>query len=121
MPRRKKTESTQAQHRRKKAAAPTKAEAPSIASQQDPKLAEAEKKLIEKYKLVDIVPGTLRHGAKEGWGNKRVITIRCVSCNAERTVATSYLFHVYHCTSCAKRIKKEARKSQREAKKEGGD
>ena len=124
MPRRKKdksTEETQAQHGRKKSAASQDPEAPPVAPQQDPKLAEAEKELIAKYPLVDIVPGSLRNGANEGWGKKRIITIRCISCNKEPIVATSDLFHVYHCTSCAKEVKKEARKAQRESKKEGRD
>jgi hypothetical protein len=78
-------------------------------------------KIDAKYPLVDIVPGSLRDGAAEGWGNKRIVTIRCVACNTERIVATSDLFHVYHCIPCAKRIKKEARKSQKESKKESRD
>jgi hypothetical protein len=123
MPRRKKdksTEETQAQHGRKKAAVSPEPEAPP-APEQDPMLAEAEQELIAKYPLVDITPGSLRDGAAEGWGKKRIVTIRCVACNKERIVATSDLFHVYHCVACAKRIKKEARKSQGEAKKESRD
>jgi hypothetical protein len=123
MARRKKhqsTEETQARHGRKKAAVSPEAEAPPVAPQQDPKLAEAEKELIARYPLVDVVPGSLRDGAAEGWGKKRIVTIRCVACNKERVVATSDLFHVYHCLTCAKRIRKEARKAQKEAKKEGG-
>ncbi len=121
MPRRKKdqlTEETQPQHGRKKSAASPEPEALPT-PQQDPKLAEAERELIAKYPLVDIVPGSLRHGSNEGWGNKRIVTIRCVTCNKERIVATSDLFHVYHCVACAKEVKKEARKAQKEAKKEG--
>jgi hypothetical protein len=75
MPRRKKdksTEETQAQHGRKKSAASPEAEAPPVAPQQDPKLAEAERELLAKYPLMDIVPGSLRNGAIEGWGDKRM-------------------------------------------------
>jgi hypothetical protein len=90
-------------------------------STEDPKLVDAEKELIAKYPLVHLVPGSLRHGSNEGWGNKRIITICCVACSTERIVATSDLFHVYHCVACAKEVMKEARKVKREAKEEGRD
>jgi hypothetical protein len=77
---------------------------------QPPELAAAEAELARKYPHVRIKPGSLRVGGTEGWGNKRIITILCINCNAERTLATSDLFHVRHCQACAKADKKAARK-----------
>ncbi|MDB5312969.1 MAG: hypothetical protein JWO38_7171 [Gemmataceae bacterium] len=71
-------------------------------SQHDPVLQAAEQQLMEKYPLANIKTGSLRPGASEGWGSKRIVTILCGACNAERTVATSDLFHVRHCRDCAK-------------------
>src|SRR5262245_53341131 len=60
---------------------------------QSPGLAQAERALMELYPNVNIEVGSLRAGAAEGWGNKRLVTIRCAACNRPRTVATSDLFH----------------------------
>src|SRR5579884_422497 len=87
---------------------------------QDPALAEAEQQLAKKYPAAAIKPGSLRPGAPEGWGGKRVVTIRCVGCGAERTVATSDLFHVSRCADCARAAKKAARQARREVQKEAG-
>jgi hypothetical protein len=80
---------------------------------QSPGLAEAERKLMEKYPNVNVVVGSLRAGAAEGWGNKRVVTILCAACNRPRTVATSDVFHVRHCEECAGAAKKAARRVKR--------
>jgi hypothetical protein len=82
---------------------------------QSPGLAQAERELMERYPTVNIEIGSLRPGAAEGWGNKRIVTIRCAACNRPRTVATSDLFHVSHCEECAKAAKKAGRRERREA------
>jgi hypothetical protein len=80
---------------------------------QSPGLAQAERELMAKYPHVNIEIGSLRPGAAEGWGNKRIVTIRCAACNRPRTVATSDLFHVSHCEECAGAAKKAARREKR--------
>ena len=77
-------------------------------------LAAAEAELVRKYPNVAIKPGSLRPGAAEGWGNKRVVTIVCRVCQVnERVVATSDLFHVSTCPPCSKAAKKAARKAKK--------
>jgi hypothetical protein len=84
---------------------------------QPPVLAAAEAELVRKYPHVRIKPGSLRLGAAEGWGNKRVATIVCSACQVnERVVATSDLFHVSMCPQCAKAAKKAARKAKMQSK-----
>jgi hypothetical protein len=80
--------------------------------EQDPKLTEAERVLVERYPLVNIVAETLRLGEGKGFGSKRVVTIKCGNCNVERTLATSDLFHVRYCEACANHAKKEAKKAK---------
>jgi hypothetical protein len=83
-------------------------------SAQPPELAAAEAELVRKYPHVRIKPGSLRLGAAEGWGNKRVVTIVCSACQVnERVVATSDLFHVSTCPQCSKAAKKAARKAKK--------
>jgi hypothetical protein len=80
---------------------------------QSPELAAAETELGRKYPHVRLKPRSLRLGAAEGWGNKRVVTIVCSACQVnERVVATSDLFHVNMCEQCAKEAKKAARKAK---------
>jgi hypothetical protein len=82
-----------------------------------PHLAAAEAELVRKYPHVRIKPGSLRLGAAEGWGNKRIVTIVCSSCKVnERVLATSDLFHVSMCEECAKAAKKAARKAKNQPK-----
>jgi hypothetical protein len=116
MPRPKTTTDTieQAPAKRGRKKAPPPAEMPPTAPQQEPSLAEAERELIAKYSRVNIVPGSLRHGGPEGWGDKRIVTITCMACTQKRIVATSDIFHVAHCVECAKQVKKEARKAKKE-------
>ncbi len=77
----------------------------------DPALAEAERQLAAKYPHVQVVPGSLRPGAAEGWGTKRIVDLTCVDCGTRRTVATSDVFHSNgRCLSCSKAAKKAARK-----------
>jgi hypothetical protein len=80
---------------------------------QSPDLAEAERKLTERYPNVTVEVGSLRPGAAEGWGTKRVVTIRCAACDRPRTVATSDLHHVRHCEECADAARKAARRDKR--------
>jgi hypothetical protein len=80
---------------------------------QSPGLAQAERELMAKYPNVNIEIGSLRSGAAEGWGNKRIVTIRCAACNRPRIVATADLFHVSHCEECAGAAKKAARREKR--------
>src|SRR5262249_3947627 len=87
---------------------------PSPAPLPDQGLTEAEQALAAKYPMVDIKPGSLRPGASEGWGNKKIVTIRCASCNAERILATSDLFHCCLCSVCSKQARKEARQARKE-------
>jgi hypothetical protein len=80
---------------------------------QSAELATAEAELVRKYPHVRIKPGSLRLGATEGWGNKRVVTIVCSECQVnERVVATSDLFHVSTCPQCSKAAKQAARKAK---------
>jgi hypothetical protein len=84
---------------------------------QPPELAAAETELAHKYPHVRIKPGSLRLGAAEGWGNKRVVTLVCSACHVnERVVATSDLFHVSHCEECARSAKRAARKAKKQSK-----
>jgi hypothetical protein len=80
---------------------------------QSPGLGQAERALMAKYPNVNVVVGSLRAGAAEGWGAKRVVTILCAACNRPRTVATSDLFHVSHCEECAGAARKAARRDKR--------
>jgi len=81
---------------------------------QPPELAAAETELARKYPHVRIKPGSLRLGATEGWGNKRIVTIVCSACQVtERVVATSDLFHVSTCPQCSKAAKNAARKAKK--------
>jgi hypothetical protein len=83
---------------------------------QPPELAAAETELARKYPHVRIKPGSLRLGAAEGWGNKRVVTIVCSACRVnERVVATSDLFHVSTCPECSKAAKKAAGKAKKQS------
>ena len=68
----------------------------------------AEREFRAKYPKAGIVQGTLRPGAKEGFGNKRVVTIRC-RCGAKRTVATSDVFHIKGCEECTRKLRNAAR------------
>jgi hypothetical protein len=79
-------------------------------------LAAAEAELVRKYPNVNIEVGSLRAGAAEGWGNKRLVTIRCAACSRPRTVATSDLFHVSRCEDCSNSAKKATRKAKKQAK-----
>jgi hypothetical protein len=80
-------------------------------------LAAAEAELVRKYPHVGIKAGSLRPGAAEGCGNKRVVTIVCSACQVnERVVATSDLFHVGRCEECARAAKKAARKAKKEGR-----
>jgi hypothetical protein len=82
---------------------------------QSPELAAAEAELVRK--VAGIKPGSLRPGAAEGWGNKRVVTIVCSACRVNpRVVATSDLFHVNMCEECAKAAKTAARKAKSQSK-----
>jgi hypothetical protein len=84
---------------------------------QPPDLAAAEAELARKYPHVAIKPGSLRLGAAEGWGTKRIVTIVCTACQVnERLVATSDLFHVSTCPQCSKAAKKAARKAKQQSK-----
>jgi hypothetical protein len=84
---------------------------------QTPELVAAEAELGRKYAHVRIKPGSLRLGAADGFGNKRIVTIVCSTCNVnERVVATSDLFHVSMCLQCSKAAKKAARKVKKQAK-----
>jgi hypothetical protein len=84
---------------------------------QPSELAAAEAELVRKYPHVRIRPGSLRLGAAEGWGNKRIVTIVCGACEVnERDVATSDLFHVSMCQQCSKTAKKAARKAKKEGR-----
>ena len=84
---------------------------------QPAELAAAEAELVRKYPHVGLKPGSLRPGAAEGWGNKRVVTIVCRVCQVnERVVATSDLFHVGRCEECARAAKKAARKAKKEGR-----
>jgi hypothetical protein len=80
-------------------------------------LAASEIDLARKYPNVAINPGSLRLGAAEGWGNKRIVTIVCSACQVnKRVVATSDLFHVSTCPQCSKAAKKAARKGKKQSK-----
>jgi len=83
---------------------PRRRKNPKPAFEQDPALQEAERQLIEKYgNVVHIVPGSLRPaGGRPAFGNKRTVVIKCSSCNQERTLATSDLFHCHHCKDCSR-------------------
>ena len=84
---------------------------------QPPDLAAAETEVARKYPHVRIKPGSLRFGATEGWGNKRIVTIVCSACQVnERVVATSDLFHVGRCEECSRAAKKAARKAKKEGR-----
>jgi hypothetical protein len=84
---------------------------------QPAELAAAEAELGRKYPHTTIKLGSLRPGAAEGFGSKRIVTIVCSACNVnERIVATSDLFHVSGCEDCSKAPKKAARKAKRQAK-----
>jgi hypothetical protein len=84
---------------------------------QPAELVAAEAELGRKYRDAGIKPGSLRLGAVEGFGNKRIVTIVCSACHVnERVVATSDLFHVSRCEGCSKAAKKAARKAKKQAK-----
>jgi hypothetical protein len=75
--------------------------------------AEAERVLAAKYPHVKVVPGSLRPGAAEGWGSKRVLDLTCVDCGTKRTVATSDLFHSdSRCAACSKAAKRAGKKRE---------
>jgi hypothetical protein len=96
--------------------APSAGPAPDVAAQ-PPELAEAQAELARKYSQLRIKPGSLRLGAAEGWGNKRIVTIVCGACKVnERVLATSDLFHVSMCEECAKEAKKSVRKAKTQSK-----
>jgi hypothetical protein len=100
------------------AAEPTSEEVPAPPAPdlpaQPPELAAAEAELARKYPNVAIKPGSLRPGAAEGWGNKRLVTLVCSACQVnERVVATSDLFHVAHCVACARGARKAAKKAKK--------
>ena len=99
--------------RKPKEAAPRTPDFPA----QSPELAAAEAELARKYPHVRIKPGSLRLGAAEGWGNKRVLTLVCIACQVnERVLATSDLFHVSRCEECSNAAKKAARKAKTQSK-----
>ena len=76
------------------------------AVEQNEELAEAEADLTRRYPDRRIKPGSLRHaGAVPGFGTKRTVVIVC-DCGADRTLATSDLFHVRQCAGCARQAKK---------------
>jgi hypothetical protein len=78
---------------------------------QDPAMQKAERQLVAKYPLVNIQPGSLRGaGERSEHPGKRTVVILCGRCNRERVLATSDLFHVRYCESCAKVERKAARK-----------
>ena len=84
---------------------------------QPAELVAAEAELGRKYPDAGIKPGSLRPGAAEGWGNKRVVTIVCRVCQVnERVVATSDLFHVGRCEECSRAAKKAARKAKKQSR-----
>jgi hypothetical protein len=122
MPRRKKADSTAApseprKRRRRKNGEPTEpvlAQEPAPESPaQDPALQEAEQQLIEKYPNVNIKPGSLQPaGGRPEFGSKRTVIILCAACNKERVLATSDLFHVSHCSECARAAKKANHKKE---------
>jgi hypothetical protein len=83
---------------------------------QGPAMQEAERQLVGKYPLVNIKPGSLRGaGERPDHPGKRTVVILCGRCNRERVLATSDLFAVRFCVSCAKIARKEARKAKKEA------
>lgn len=95
--------------RRKPAAAENQTPLPTPA----PEFAPDEKKYAERYPGHRFVPGSLSQpGVETCFGRKRVITILCASCDAERVIATSDIFHCRLCAGCAKTAKKEARKAE---------
>jgi hypothetical protein len=99
--------------------APAEEQVPGVQppSAQPAELADDEAELVRKYPHVGIKPGSLRPGAAEGWGNKRVVTIVCSACQVnERVVATSDLFHVSRCEECSRAAKKAARKAKKQSK-----
>jgi hypothetical protein len=84
---------------------------------QPPELAAAETELARKYPHIRIKPGSLRLGAAEGFGNKRIVTIVCGACQVnERVVATSDLFHVSRCEECSQAAKKAARNAKKQSR-----
>jgi hypothetical protein len=84
---------------------------------QTAELAAAEAELGRKYPNANIKPRSLRLGAAEGFGSKRVVTIVCSACHVnERVVATSDLFHVSRCEACSKAAKKATRNAKKQAK-----
>src|SRR5262249_601462 len=96
---------------------PVPALLPTDSPAQDPALAEAEQKLTAKYPHVQVVPSSLRPGAAEGWGSKRILDLTCVDCGAKRTVASSDMFHSdSRCAPCSKAAKKAARKARKQSK-----
>ena len=94
------------------AAVPIAAAAPVA---QDPVLAAAEADLVRRYPDHQIKQGSLcaAAGARPRYGHKRTVTLHCVDCGAERVVATSDLFHVRRCEECARKLKKQAKKSNK--------
>jgi hypothetical protein len=96
--------------------APAESQAdPETAPGQDSAIQEAERQLIAKYPLVNIKPGSLRGaGKRPEHPGKRTVVILCGRCNRARVLATSDLFHVRYCESCAKIARKDARKAKKE-------
>jgi hypothetical protein len=74
---------------------------------QDAALAAAEAELVRRYPGRRIKPGSLRPaGADPAFGHKRTLVLLCTDCDAERTVATSDVFHVGRYADCARTAKK---------------
>jgi hypothetical protein len=95
---------------------PAPADAPPAtadADTQDPDLAAAEAELMRRYPNHRIKPGSLRPaGADPAFGHKRTVTIVC-PCGAERTLATSDLFHVQGCPDCARAARRATRRVEK--------
>jgi len=107
MPRKKATAGPKG--RRKSAAAESQTPVPTPA----PAFTPDEQKYVERYPGHRFVAGSLSPpGAETCFGRKRVITILCANCGAERVIATSDIFHCRLCAGCTKAAKKEARKAK---------
>ena len=82
-------------------------------SARDPALAGAERELLKHYPHINLIPGSLSPGAREGWGTKRILDIACVDCQARRTIATSDAFlSDSRCVPCNKAAKKVSKKKE---------
>lgn len=80
-----------------------------------PVITDAEVTLVAKYKHQCILPGSYRTaGGRPGWGNKHTVEIVCKACDGHRILATSDLqwATTCYCVSCAKDVKKNARKTK---------